>query len=94
MNYYQLNASWGDFGTCYGWSGAYLDDRQAARRPDSAGLQMQVQISHAFYTTANGCGPGAGGGAGVTIDDMRLEGTPGPSPVESQSWGSIKAMYR
>ncbi len=73
VNYYQLNASWGDFGMCSGWSGAYWT---TGKQLDllTPWPQSQVQVSHAFYTTANGCGPGAGGGAGITIDDVQLEG--------------------
>ncbi len=49
--------------------------------------------------TATGSGPQfhvdsymAYGGAGITIDNVQLEGT--EIAVESRSWGSIKAMYR
>jgi hypothetical protein len=45
-----------------------------------------------MHTTDNGCGPGAGGGAGVMLDDVYLEGY--VTPVEMSTWGSIKAMYR
>jgi hypothetical protein len=81
---------WGDYGTCEGWSLRALlyginltpfvtDDNMFAFR-----LTMR--------TNDNGCGPGAGGGAGVMLDDLFLEGY--ASPVEQSSWGSIKAMYR
>jgi len=90
LNYYQLNATWGDVGTCDGWSARYYNGVYLSEV--TPWPQDRVQISHAFYTTANGCGPGAGGGAGVTIDDVSL--TTYYAPVESRSWGSIKAMYR
>jgi hypothetical protein len=92
LNYYQLNASWGDFGTCDGWSGSYWT---TGKQLDllTPWPQSQVQVSHAFYTTANGCGPGAGGGAGVTIDNVQLEGNL-INPVQAKSWGGIKALYR
>ena len=91
VTYYQLNASWGDFGMCSGWSGSYWS---IGKQLDllTPWPQSQVQVSHAFYTTANGCGPGAGGGAGVAIDNVLLEGP--HVAVEERSWGSIKAMYR
>ena len=44
-------------------------------------------------TTDNGCGPGAGGDAGVMVDDVRFEGVHS-DPVENASWGEIKALYR
>ncbi|MFH1689746.1 MAG: hypothetical protein ABIE42_05845, partial [Candidatus Eisenbacteria bacterium] len=47
-----------------------------------------------MYTTDNGCGPGAGGDAGVMIDDVSFRGPLAGTPVEEQSWGSIKAMYK
>jgi hypothetical protein len=93
VGYFQLNASWGDFGTCSGWSGSYWTTGKQLDIVYPPWPQAQVQISHAFYTTANGCGPGAGGGAGITIDNVQLEGEP-YSPVESRSWGGIKALYR
>jgi hypothetical protein len=45
-----------------------------------------------MHTTDNGCGPGAGGGAGLVLDDVYLEGY--VSPVEKSSWGRLKAMFR
>jgi len=94
VNYYQLNASWGDFAACSGWSGAYWTTGKQLDllTPGWPGV-TQVQVSHAFYTTANGCGPGGGGGAGVTIDNVQLEGEPWSS-VEPRSWGGIKSLYR
>jgi hypothetical protein len=90
-NYYNLRAAWGDFGTCDGWSGNAVTgwpiDALAAGWP-----QTQCQFEWTFWTTANGCGPGTAGGAGMTIDDVSLDGE--ASPVEARSWGGIKAMYR
>jgi hypothetical protein len=91
VTYYQLNASWGDFGTCSGWSGSYWT---TGKQLDmlTPWPQDRLQVSHVFHTTANGCGPGAGGGAGITIDNVQVEGR--WVPVEERSWGGIKAMYR
>jgi hypothetical protein len=91
INYYQLNASWGDFAQCSGWSTSYYNGKVLSTL--TPWPQSQVQISHAFYTTSNGCGPGGGGGAGVTIDNVWLEGEE-ISPVESRSWSGIKSMFR
>jgi len=91
VNYYQLNATWGDAAACNLWSSSYYAGKQLDVL--TPWPQSQVQVSHAFYTTANGCGPGAAGGAGVTIDRVWLEGEV-ISPVQAKSWGSIKSMYR
>jgi hypothetical protein len=45
-------------------------------------------------TTDNGCGPAGGGDAGAMIDDFWFEGEEYIVPVENESWGGIKAMYR
>ena len=46
-----------------------------------------------FYTTDDGCGPGAAGGAGVMLDDTWIEDWT-ESPVQMTTWGRIKSMYR
>jgi hypothetical protein len=90
-NYYGIVSYWGDFGSCDGWGGAGLntgfDITQFDLPPYSWGGFLWI-----MYTTENGCGPGAGGDAGVMIDDLWYE-VP-TSPVESVSWGSIKSLYR
>jgi hypothetical protein len=91
ITYYNLRAAWGDFEACTGWSGnaqtGWAIDGLAAGWP-----QSQCQFEWTFFTTDNGCGPGAAGGAGMTIDDVWLEGE--TSSVEERSWGGIKALYR
>jgi hypothetical protein len=93
-NYYGIAAYWGDFGQCDGWgSTAYntgFDVGQfcAGRAITHAGFLWIM------YTTDNGCGPGAGGDAGVMADDLWYEGEEAPTAVEDASWGSIKSMYR
>ncbi len=88
--WYQSGTYWGDYGSCAGWSiraillGINLVPYVA---PDNV-----FAFRLTMHTDDNGCGPGAGGGAGVVLDDVYLEGY--VSPVEPGSWGSIKAMYR
>jgi hypothetical protein len=90
-DYYGIASYWGDFGSCDGWGGTGLnigyDITQFDLPPYSWGGFLWI-----MYTTENGCGPGAGGDAGVMIDDLWYE-VP-TSPVESVSWGSIKSLYR
>ncbi len=80
---------WGDFGQCNGWGTAGIAG------VDISGILpgTQFRLKLTFYSTDNGCGPGAAGGAGIMLDDTWLEDWTG-SPVEEKSWGSIKAMYR
>jgi len=88
--WYHSGTYWGDYGTCEGWS----------LRALLFGIDLTPYVAHGnvfafritFHTTDNGCGPGAGGGAGVMLDDMFLEGH--VTPVERGTWGSIKALYR
>jgi len=40
----------------------------------------QLQISFTMHTSDNGCGPALAGGAGIMLDDFRLEGR-GPGPM-------------
>jgi hypothetical protein len=81
---------WGDYGTCDGWSLRALlfgiDLTPFVTGEDQFAFRLTM------HTTENGCGPGAGGGAGVMLDDLFLEGY--ASPVERTSWSSIKAMYK
>jgi hypothetical protein len=91
LSYAGLAAYWGDFGQCDGWSssgfGGYALEGLGAP-PWTVGFMWE------FFTTDNGCGPGAAGGAGLFIDDTWFEGYVPPTAVEEASWGKIKSMYR
>jgi len=73
-SWHSIGAWWGDMGQCDGWaqfgvSGLSLDGHV---RPGTFMLRVD------FSTDGTGCGPGAGGGAGLFIDDVALwasEGT-------------------
>ena len=82
-------AWWGDFGSCDGWGTSGISGIDISSF--LPGTEFQFKLT--FYSTENGCGPSAAGGAGIMLDDTWLEDWTG-SPVEEQSWGSIKAMYR
>jgi len=90
-SYYGIASYWGDFGSCDGWGGTGLnigfDITQFDLPPYTWGGFLWI-----MYTTENGCGPGAGGDAGIMIDDLWYE-VP-TTPVEAVSWGSIKSLYR
>ena len=89
-SWYLSGTYWGDYGTCEGWSLRALllgiDLTPFVTGEDYFAFRLTM------HTTENGCGPGAGGGAGVMLDDVFLEGY--ASPVERTSWSSIKAMYK
>ncbi|MEA3409458.1 MAG: hypothetical protein U9Q95_03825, partial [Candidatus Eisenbacteria bacterium] len=91
-DYYGIAAYWGDFGSCDGWGSTGLnigfDITQFDPFPYTWGGFLWT-----MYTTENGCGPGAGGDAGIMIDDVTFQGNH-VDPVESTSWGQIKALYR
>jgi hypothetical protein len=92
-SYYGIVSYWGDFGSCDGWGGTGLntgfDITQFDLPPFGMGGFLWI-----MYTTENGCGPGAGGDAGVMIDDVAFMGPLAGTAVEESSWGSIKAMYQ
>jgi hypothetical protein len=71
--YYGIAAYWGDFGSCDGWGstglGAGFDISQFDEPPYAMGGFLWI-----MYTTDNGCGPGAGGDAGVMVDDVAFMG--------------------
>jgi hypothetical protein len=92
VEYYGLVAYWGDFGSCDGWGGGAYNGFDVTTT-EAGWPQSQVAVLYDMGTTSNGCGPGAGGGAGVTIDDVWFEGDP-IVPVENRTWGGIKALYR
>jgi hypothetical protein len=88
--FHSVGSWWGDFAGCDGWGTAGIaGDDCSAFLVD--GNQFVYKLT--FYTTDNGCGPGAAGGAGINLDDMWVEGAAGV-PVEESSWGKVKAMYR
>jgi hypothetical protein len=82
-------AWWGDFGQCDGWGTSGINGVDIS--PFLPGTSFKFRLT--FYTTDNGCGPGAAGGAGIMLDDIWLEDWTG-SPVERTTWGQVKAMYR
>ncbi|MBD3367925.1 MAG: hypothetical protein GF405_07120 [Candidatus Eisenbacteria bacterium] len=82
-------AWWGDFGQCDGWGTSGISGTDLS--PLLPGTTFQFRLS--FYTTDNGCGPGAAGGAGIMLDDTWLEDWTG-SPVEETTWGAVKSMFR
>lgn len=76
VNYYSFGQYWGDFGNCSSWLTEPLwrgfDLGQLGVWPyEYAGFKF------IFHSTDDGCGPGATGYAGVTIDDVWMEGDPG-----------------
>jgi hypothetical protein len=90
MGWHSLGSYWGDFGGCSGWAvhglqgvdlGPYL--------PGTGFFQFRLTLA----TDGNGCGPGIAGGAGINLDDVRLEGVQ-VSAVMCRSWGEIKALFR
>ena len=91
-NWYAAAAYWGDFAQCDGWGTAGIvgfDLGNICGGPPFGVTAFMFE----FFTTDNGCGPGAAGGAGVMLDDTWFEGDL-PVAVEETSWGSIKSMYR
>ncbi len=68
--WYQLSAWWGDFAQCGGFGSVGLNGIDLSAYLPAHSIQART----IFYTTDNGCGPGAGGGAGINIDDTWLEG--------------------
>ena len=92
-DYYGIVSYWGDFGSCDGWGGTGLNigfDMGQFCDPDPYTFGGFLWVMN---TTDNGCGPGAAGDAGVMIDDVTFQGNH-VDPVESASWGEIKALYR
>ena len=80
---------WGDFGQCDGWGTSGIAGVDIS--PLLPGSQFRFRLT--FYSTENGCGPGAAGAAGIMLDDTWLEDWTG-SAVEATTWGALKAMYR
>jgi len=88
--WYQAGTYWGDYESCAGWSLRAIIE--------GINLVPYVTDNNVFafrvtmHTDDNGCGPGAGGGAGLVLDDVYVEGY--VTPVEPTTWGRVKAMYR
>jgi hypothetical protein len=88
--WYHSGTYWGDYGSCAGWSFRAIFvgiDLVPYFAPDN-----RFAFRLTMHTNDNGCGPGAGGGAGLVLDDVYLEGY--VTPVEQSSWGRLKAMFR
>jgi hypothetical protein len=93
QTWHQLGNWWGDLGQCSGWVSAGMNGHSLTSfLPGTGYFQFRVKL----FTTWNGCGPGSGGGAGINLDDVRLEGTylTGTTDPGETTWSSIKAMYR
>jgi hypothetical protein len=86
----QLHAWWGD--QC---DSGYSPCDHFAGGDDISSLLPGTRLLHRWtmYTTDNGCGPDVCGCAGITLDDVSFYGVD-VEPVESTSWGHIKAIYR
>ncbi|MBD3368285.1 MAG: hypothetical protein GF405_08990 [Candidatus Eisenbacteria bacterium] len=93
-NWYGVAAYWGDFGQCDGWGTSGIAGWDIGFYCGGPPFGVTAWMFE-FFTTDNGCGPGAAGGAGINIDDMWFEGLEDePTAVEETSWGTIKSMYR
>ena len=78
-NWTNLGAWWGDFGECSGW-GSFLLEKGFDLGAQGLLPAPDILLRIIMHTTDNGCGPGAGGGAGVMIDDVTFLSF-GPSVV-------------
>jgi len=87
--WYVVGVWWGDFAQSSGWAAHGIAGIDLT--PYLPGSSFRFRLT--FRSTANGCGPGAAGGAGVMLDDTWLEDWTS-SPVERTSWGQIKSLYR
>ncbi len=87
-----LGTWFGDFGACNGWGSNGLRGEPLDQYLSPV-YDVRFQVRVTFYTSDDGCGPGSAGGAGINLDDTWFEGYY-HVPVESRSWGNIKAMYR
>ncbi|MBD3366904.1 MAG: hypothetical protein GF405_01865 [Candidatus Eisenbacteria bacterium] len=92
-NWYGVAAYWGDFAQCDGWGTAGIDGFDLGFYCGGPPFGVTAFMFE-FFTTDNGCGPGAAGGAGVMLDDTWFEGEEVGVAVEETSWGTIKSMYR
>lgn len=68
---YSLSSWWGDFEGCDGFgTSGLIGEPLDALMPATGPFHVVVTM----YTSDNGCGPGAGGGAGINLDDTWIEG--------------------
>lgn len=88
--WYHTGTYWGDYESCEGWS--FRAIFYGIDLVPYVTLEDRFAFRLTMHTSDNGCGPGAGGGAGVVLDDVYLEGY--ATPVEQSSWGRVKALYR
>ncbi len=88
-NWQLTGAWWGDFGQCDGWGTSGINGTDLSQYLPGNSFQFRLT----FFTTDNGCGPGAAGGAGITLDDFWVEDWTGTA-VEETTWGKLKALYR
>jgi hypothetical protein len=88
-NWAMVGAWWGDFEQCSGWSAHGVAGIDLS--PFLPGGSFRFRVT--FFTTDDGCGPGAAGGAGIMLDDVWVEDWT-EAPVEHVTWGRIKSMYR
>ncbi len=71
-DYVGVIAYWGDFGTCYGWASGLLSGLDLALPEHGLFPADSIRVRFTMFTTGNGCGPGAGGDAGIMIDDVSI----------------------
>jgi hypothetical protein len=81
---------WADYPECNAWSFRAWFLGTDLSQYSSSGDDFAFRIT--FHTNDNGCGPGAAGAAGITLDDIWLVAE--DTAVERASWSRIKAMYR
>ncbi|MCK4512692.1 hypothetical protein KAW64_13190, partial [bacterium] len=74
VSYYHVASYWGDFGSCDGWAGTPYNVGFDVGQFSPGWYVEAAGFMFTFHTTDNGCGPGAGGDAGVMIDDIWMEG--------------------
>lgn len=73
--WYPVAANWGDFGQCDGWGTSGICGWDIGYHCGVGAFGFDdVAFKIIFHTTDNGCGPGTAGGAGIYIDDFRMEG--------------------
>ncbi len=68
-SWHVLGFWWGDFGTCDGWVSHGTEGIDLG--PYLPGSELRFRVT--FFTTDDGCGPGAAGGAGIMLDDVLVE---------------------
>jgi hypothetical protein len=89
--WHDLHGWVGDFAGCDGWgSSGFAGDDLTSLLVEGTDVVWMI----AFFTTADGCGPGAAGGAGINLDDTWIEGEYQEVPVQDKSWSRVKSLYR